>query len=256
MYKILQLSDLHWRVSYPEINDPCFEILRQLPPLWQRLALCRDDLAESGDLPDLVLLTGDITDYGNADDFSLVRKQIREAFPDAALIAFPGNHDKKEDYQNGWLGSFSNRKSLDSLYVLDKIRIVVLDNVKTNDSNGCVAEDQCLWLSECLNSVDRVPCFLAMHHHMLPFQHNMPCASYPEKLCKIISESNIKAVFCGHTHTAYEGMWCGKPYYTAPSFSFKGILDENGILSFSPSCGYTIYTINEEALCANVRYLL
>lgn len=53
---------------------------------------------------DGVLISGDLTENGTADDYRNLRRELERRFPGIPLLVTLGNHDEKSAFREGWLG--------------------------------------------------------------------------------------------------------------------------------------------------------
>jgi hypothetical protein len=89
--RILWLSDIHYLIEYKkELKDGEFKCF-----LSSFLALCKSKNEETAF--DYVLISGDIAQSGEKEEYKLFKKDILdkifEILPDAKLLVIPGNHD-------------------------------------------------------------------------------------------------------------------------------------------------------------------
>lgn len=238
--RILQLTDLHYRRNYPSSEQEYLRLLSACPPLSRRLELCAQRLG--AETLDGILLTGDLTDYGGPDDFADLKAEISRVFPGVPIAATPGNHDKKPAFRTGWVGEPAGDAPWNAVTRLGALTVLSLDSSREGSNEGSLDGAQCIWLSEQLAALSG-PAILTTHFHLLPHQHPMAPAVCHPRLYQLAAQSPLLGVFCGHSHDPYVGFFAGKPYYTAPSFSFRGVRDAENRLSFEPVWGYGLYTI-------------
>lgn len=243
--RILQLTDLHYRMKYPSSDQEYLRLLSACPSLSRRLELClrRPDCRNL----DGILLTGDLTDYGAPEDFASLKREISRFFPGVPVAVTPGNHDGKSAFRTGWTGEAAGDAPWNAVIRLGGLTVLSLDSSREGANDGFIDEAQCVWLAERLEEL-RGPAILITHFHLLSHQHPMNSAAYPSLFFRLVAQSRLLGVFCGHTHDPYAGFFAGKPYYTAPGFSFHGVRDADNGLSFEPVWGYGLYSVQESGI--------
>lgn len=240
--RLLHLTDLHYRTAYPASQEEYLHVLAGAPPMSRRLELCRRRL---GHTPvDGILLTGDLTDYGEAEDFRALRALVDRVFPGIPMAVTPGNHDGEPAFQTGWNGAPASPRPWNRLFWIGPLAVLSLDSSREGSNGGLIDEDQCRWLEEQLAWLGDAPAILITHFHLLPGQHSMPPAAYHPRFFQAAARSRLLGIFCGHAHEPFTGFFAGKPYYTAPSLSFHGVRSAQDALSFGFTCGYGLYTIH------------
>jgi 3',5'-cyclic-AMP phosphodiesterase len=171
--------------------------------------------------PDLVLITGDLTDEGRTVEYEhalelLAQLQIR-------YCVIPGNHDHRERFRSAFVAHRYLPKTGRLHYCLEDmpVRIVALDSSVPNEHHGAIDESGLHWLSETLQA-DRIkPTLVIMHHP--PFQSGIGYLDEyslraPDALREIIQAApNIEAVLVGHVHRHMTHRWAGTLVIACPS---------------------------------------
>ena len=245
MRRFLHISDLHYRNNYSENGFEALIAAKQKP--WVNVADCLNKELQKG--LDFVLITGDLTHEGTAEDYqelSLLLKHLLNAVP---VIPVPGNHDPKEMFQQGLFGC-AEPAPLDTSYTLDGLRIVVLDSGRS--VNGEISKEQIQWLKTLLAEPATEGTLLALHHPLIAEQEGLPCAAYDSELEQVIRESDIIGIFCGHTHRQFFSQFAGKPYFTADSMAFS-MRQEQDLMHFENYAAYTVMQLQNRILSAQVR---
>lgn len=253
MTHLLQISDLHFLRTYPESEAAHLQLLREGSSLARRFEDCARALR--GVSLDGILLTGDLTDYGDAEDYLFLRRYLSQYFPGVPVAATPGNHDVKEAFCTGFADCPASSQPFDACFALPDMGVISLDSSRSETNDGLIDEAQCEWLSDRLKDFSGRPAILITHFHLFEGQHTMSCAAYPERFKTLIAESGLCGIFCGHTHTVYNGYFAGKPYFTAPGFSFHAYHTPDGELVFAPSFGFCLYSFQGETLRSWQTYL-
>ena len=116
--------------------------------------------------PDMIILSGDITDHGYYKEFEEATKYL-EMF-EQPLFAVPGNHDSRNlGYQTfeELIGEKSWKLTMD-----DEITVIGLDSASPDLSSGHVGSPQHMWLDHQLDEcvINEHFSIVVLHHHVVP----------------------------------------------------------------------------------------
>lgn len=253
--RILHLSDIHYRIHYPIVQTGYGKIFQNMTSPLDLLAFCRAHLQEEAKDIDAVLISGDLTEDGSAEDYRELKRTLEEYFPETPIIAALGNHDCKAAFYEGWLNQ-NCTEAYRHVVKLPELQVIVLDNAEPEIyPNGRITEEDCSWLESRLEEAEKQPVLLMMHHQILNSDVVQPC-SYPPRFEKIVEKENIIGICCGHTHHYCKGMIANKPYYIASGMSFIGLSNgKDRTVLFQERYGYNYYVIEngqiqaEEMVC-------
>jgi len=194
------------------------------------LRRCVESINSFRPLPDVVLLSGDVTH-----NFSKVEAEYaadilsRLAMP---LFVVPGNHDDRETLADvfGPAKCPQNRDGFAD-YVIEEypLRIIALDTLDVGKAGGQMNASQLDWLRARLDEAPEKPTLIFAHHP--PLKLGVPetdedgfVAAKP--LGKLIAQyTNIERFLCGHVHLHTNTRWCGTIVTTAPSIGMQLTLD-------------------------------
>lgn len=192
MRTILHVSDPHFGRSDPEI----------IGQFVQTCGLIR---------PDLVVISGDITQNANVEEFHEARAFLA-ALHDSGIKYFiiPGNHDIEpfhrplerafhhyERYQE-YISYETEPRYLDS-----EIAIASIDTVrKTKLINGSISQHQVDRTTKWFASIDRAVVRIVVTHHPLdlPGGTMLPLAAHAERAVRGLASSRIDLFLAGHHH--------------------------------------------------------
>lgn len=220
---IAQLSDLH---------------LRAHPPAGARvdtlalLRACLDDLTRRDPAPDLLLLTGDLSDAGSAADYELLRTLLEPLHLPVLLLA--GNHDDRSALRRIFSGdahAHLQQHPVFVQYVVEQqgLRLIALDTVVSGQPHGELCEQRLQWLAQTL-AASATPTVLAMHHP--PFDtglHEMDGMGLrhgaAELEALLLRHPQVQAVLCGHLHRCVHTRFAHTVALTAPSTAHQIALE-------------------------------
>lgn len=184
MTLIAHISDLH--VSASSFDEEMFMLAAQ----------------EINNLdPDMIILTGDLTDNGYYTEFEQVKKYL-EAF-DAPLFAVPGNHDARNlGYQTfeELIGEKSWKLTMDDIFT-----VVGLDSSSPDEDKGHIGTPQHMWLDHQLDEcvINENFSIVALHHHVVPIPQTgreRNVLSDAGDILKTLTGHEVDLVLSGHKH--------------------------------------------------------
>ncbi|CAN0602934.1 unnamed protein product, partial [Ectocarpus sp. 12 AP-2014] len=115
-------------------------------------------------MPDLVILTGDVTDGGSAEEYDHARELLAPLRP--PLIALPGNHDRRDTFREAFSLYMDLPRSGHLSYVEDRfpLRLVMIDDTVPGERHGEISTELLAWLGRTLAAQANKPTLVAMHH--------------------------------------------------------------------------------------------
>jgi 3',5'-cyclic-AMP phosphodiesterase len=231
--RFVQISDLHIGGLF---KQDAFDIM---------VNEINDDLK-----PDVIIISGDLTDDGLIFQFEQARNEIKKLKCNN-LIIFPGNHDYRH---TGYLlfKKFFPIAGSDGPKVYEyknegnNYQTVVLTTIGTaipDRDEGEVGHRQNLWLNNILKKYDnnyqhnndnrQIYKIVAMHHHLIAIPDtgytNVVGISDAGDVLRTCLKNNVDLVICGHKHRPW--LWnlgTMKIAYagTACSWRYRGVFED------------------------------
>lgn len=180
--------------------------------------------------PDVVLLTGDLTDAGLPEEYALLRQILAPLR--CPVYAIPGNHDARAAMRAG----FADHRYLPIgegfiQYVIDDhpVRLVGLDSVIPGDAAGELCAARLAWLEAVLAAAPSRPTVLFLHHP--PFDTGIAhmdkiglagAAAFADLVKR---HPQVERVLAGHLHRSIQTRWAGTLASTAPSSAHQVSLE-------------------------------
>ncbi len=179
--RIVQISDLH------------LESLNFVPE-WAKNVLSMVNSVG----PDIVLVTGDLTDDGYAWEYEIAKTYL-DRIETKHLMVVPGNHDVRNEGDKLFEEIFQTRFPQ---YKDDKVVILGTDSTEPDIDDGRIGRAGCAYIKEVLSPRKEIK-ILAMHHHLIPIpgtgrERNIPVDA--GDVLKLCIESGVDIVFSGHKH--------------------------------------------------------
>jgi len=178
--------------------------------------------------PDALLLTGDLTESGDAEAYAHLADILAAARMPVYLL--PGNHDAREALRDAFPGHdhLPPEGFLHYAVTLGPLRLVVLDTLIPGAGDGELCAERLAWLEARLVESPTVPTVLAMHHPPIPMGMNMDRHRLrePAALAALLGRHpQVRRILCGHVHRHVEGMLGGVPVSACPGTAHQVALD-------------------------------
>lgn len=193
---IAQLTDLHVR---PE-GVPAYRVA-ETNMLTER-ALRR--VAALRPAPDVVIITGDLTDCGLASEYVLLAGMLQRNLSMPVYVV-PGNHDRREVLLASMPGTRSMAGGFVQYAVEDlPARIIMLDTVVPGAGHGELCQQRLDWLDRTLAEKPDVPTLIGMHHP--PFRCGIAhmdviALREPGRFVEVVARHRqVQRIVCGHHH--------------------------------------------------------
>lgn len=224
-YTIVQLSD-------PHIPGAGF--------LFDRIDACArvqasvEMMAAAGCRPDVLILSGDVANQGEAEAYVRLRPVIDAALRrlGAKLLVAPGNHDDVALLRAHLLGRAPARGPLDEVLRVGGLRLIGMDSSVPGEVHGELDEAQLEALAGELAEPAADGTVLVVHHP--PIWSTTPMSELvalrePQRLGAVIRGSDVRLVLSGHTHRVSAGTFAGVPVWISPSTGSQAdVLARNG----------------------------
>jgi len=219
---VAQVSDLHIKargqLSYRVVDTAAM------------LSACVAHLNALPQRPNVVAFTGDLVDFGRAEEYAVLRELIAPLVMPCYLI--PGNHDERETLRAAFPDHAYLREGGEFIqYSIDAhpLRIVGIDTVVPGQSGGDLCARRLAWLDETLAAKPAAPTVLLLHHP--PFRTfighmDEQGLQNAEGLAEVVRRHpQVERLLCGHLHRPIEARFAGTIACTAPSPAHQVTLD-------------------------------
>lgn len=151
--------------------------------------------------PDMIILTGDITDQGYYRDFIQATEYL--SLFDSPLFAVPGNHDSRNlGYQTfeELIGERSWKLTKDDDFV-----VIGLDSSSPDIDSGNIGRPQQVWMDSQLDDcvINEKFTVVALHHHVIPIPETgreRNVLSDAGDILKTLITHEVDLVLAGHKH--------------------------------------------------------
>jgi 3',5'-cyclic AMP phosphodiesterase CpdA len=224
---IAQITDIH--IGFDPDAKP--EELNRI-----RFRAVLDRLIKAPNAPDLLVLSGDLTDRGDAESFTKTAAMLSKRGFD--LLPMVGNHDTRKELLRAFPDCPIAPADKDGFvhYVVERegLRIICLDTLEEGRHGGAFCDKRRDWLRSQLEQSD-LPCVLFMHHPPIisgiDWMDPAPGEPWMTNIADAIAghERKIQAIHCGHLHRPISTQFCGVPLSVTPSVAPLVSLDLRAI---------------------------
>jgi 3',5'-cyclic AMP phosphodiesterase CpdA len=171
--------------------------------------------------PAAVMVTGDCTDGGTAEEYELFRELVRPL--PMPVYVLPGNHDRRERMLSVFGAQGQSALYGFVQYVVDAgpLRLVALDTHVPGSDEGELCAERLRWLDERLAEAPERPTLLFMHHPPVPCGMEVLDAMglrHPERLGEVVARHpQVEVIAAGHIHCILTRRFHGTIAVTAAS---------------------------------------
>jgi len=148
--------------------------------------------------PDIVLVTGDLTENGLMSEFQTASKELKKLKAEKILYV-SGNHDYRS---TGYL-LFKEFFPFSQVTEINDVVITILSSARPDRDDGEVGHRQNLWLENTLEKYKDKVKIVAIHHHIIPVPDTgadqITIVDAGDVLRSLI-KSKVNLVLCGHRH--------------------------------------------------------
>jgi Icc protein len=213
MQRVVQLTDLHLQTDpatlYKGINaddhlQQCLAWIMALKPL-----------------PDLLLLTGDLSHQGSQSAYQRLHGMLQET--GIAHLWLAGNHDNKavmESIYGAPVGPLRQQ-------LLGDWQLLLLDsNYQSDDrGGGSISVVDLQQLQYRLQQLAIQPTLVVLHHNPVPvqshWQDEIMLVNGTDLVRLLQPHQQVKAVICGHVHQVLDRVVYGRRFLAAPATSVQ-----------------------------------
>ncbi|OYY76259.1 MAG: phosphodiesterase [Sphingomonas sp. 28-62-20] len=215
---IAQITDLH--IGFvPNTPDE---------PNRQRLDQVLTTLIDGPNRPDLLMVTGDITDRGDEESYArLAAILARCPFP---VYPCMGNHDDRRHFSRYFPQVAFRDGFVHYCIKLNGLRLIVLDTLEPGRHGGAFCPTRARWLRTQLDADRTTPTVIVMHHPPIDAGIAWMSGGADEPWVSrfraaIAGHDQIRAIWCGHLHRPIAASWHGMTVTVCPASAAQLALD-------------------------------
>lgn len=186
------------------------------------LARTLDAVRRAHPRPSAIVVTGDLTDFGEPDAYRRIRAAIEPVAADLGcpIVWVAGNHDERPAMRAGLLDEPPSEEPITGVWDLDGLRLVALDSSVPGWHHGDIDGAQREWLAGVLAEPAPHGTLLAMHHPPLPAHvplFDILELQHQDELADVLRGTDVRGILAGHLHYSCSGMFAGIPVSVASS---------------------------------------
>jgi 3',5'-cyclic AMP phosphodiesterase CpdA len=215
-YLLVQISDIHLTTNgtLPPGVRPRDNLVRALGVL-----------ESSGMRPDVILLTGDLANSGDAACYDDLRALVAgSAKPSHATVVYlPGNHDDRPAFRRHLL-DLDGDAPVNQAHWHDGLRVIALDSIVPGHDHGALPDEALDYLRAELATPAPDGTILALHHPPItsPIKPMAAIALRdPGRLRDVIEGTDVRLIVAGHSHHEALGVLGTTPVWVSPATAYR-----------------------------------
>jgi 3',5'-cyclic AMP phosphodiesterase CpdA len=208
---IAQMTDIH--IGFAPDEKP-----EELNRIRFRATLRR--LLEGPNKPDMLVLSGDVTDRGDLESFEKLASDLADVpFPVWPMV---GNHDTRDALLEVFPQVALDGGFLQYAVEGHGLRVLLLDTLELGRHAGAFCEARAAWLTAQLDAAPDTPTLIFMHHPPvvsgIEWMDPEPGEQWIQRFgAAVEGRRQIVAIHCGHLHRPLATMFRGIPLGVTPS---------------------------------------
>ena len=213
--KLLQFTDIH-------LTTPGHTIGGRDPN--QNFSKALQHAMELHSDAEAVFITGDLSDWGESDDYQRLREEI-DKLPMPVHLCI-GNHDDRQTFLKEFPDLAGEGGFVQSVVTLSIGEAILLDTWGPESHAGHFCKERANWLQAQLEELDG-PVWLFMHHNPVPTQVK-PMDEIMLLNSDLFGETikpfkdKISHIFHGHCHLPLSGTFHGIPFFAPRGTNHAG----------------------------------
>lgn len=225
---IAQMTDIH--IGFAPDEKP--EELNRT-----RFRATLDRIIEGPNRPDMLVLSGDITDHGDLASFTKTAALLADCpFPIWPMV---GNHDTREALVEAFPQVRLDAGFLHYAIEAEGLRVLLLDTLEYGRHGGAFCEARAAWLAAQLDAAPETPTLIFMHHPPvisgIGWMDPGPDEAWITRFGAVLEgRGQILAIHCGHLHRPLATTFRGIPLCVTPSVAPLVAMDLRPVVADAP----------------------
>jgi 3',5'-cyclic AMP phosphodiesterase CpdA len=207
---IAQISDLHIG----------FERARPDEPNLRRLHRVLDRILALDPLPDLLIASGDLTEYGDEESYGVLAHALSRCPMPVHLMT--GNHDLRAPLSRVFPDTPIVEGFVQQVIEGAELRLILLDTLEEGRHGGAFCEIRAGWLAARLAEAPTKPTLIFLHHPPqsvgIPWMDPAPGEPWIARLnAALDGHAQVIGLVSGHVHRSSHTSWSRLPLTICPS---------------------------------------
>ena len=208
---IAQMTDIH--IGFAPEEKP--EELNRV-----RFRVTLERLLDGPNKPDMLVLSGDLTDRGDIESFEKLAADLGQV--PFKVWPMVGNHDTREALLEVFPDVGLDGGFLQYAVEGEGLRVLLLDTLELGRHAGAFCEERAAWLTAQLDAHPDTPTLIFMHHPPvvsgIDWMDPDPNEGWVQRFgATVEGRRNILAIHCGHLHRPLATSFRGIPLHVTPS---------------------------------------
>lgn len=239
--KFVHLTDTHMNAPGKDGQFAKFQLADKVVQVFRHIE-------ETGIAPAFVLITGDLSHEGDAEDYAHIRKLLDEGSEriGAPVHVVLGNHDHRGPFREGYLGEQPSEEPYYYSHTIDGLRLIGLNTQVPGSHNGNLDETQFSWLKQELQTSAPKGTVIGLHHPLLSIGGVLGdhILANREQVGQALSGTDVVAVLAGHVHSNNIGSYHGVLNVAAAGTAFAGEMADAEHFRMVDACSYNIVSVS------------
>mgnify|MGYP000682756583 FL=1 len=186
----------------------------------QRLRAVLDAIAGGPNQPDLVVLSGDLTNQGAPQSYARLAGILGQY--DLPFHLMVGNHDARGAFRAAVADVPVHDGFIQYELPLAGLRLIVLDTIEPGRHGGAFCAARAAWLRARLDADPHTPVLIAMHHPPIvsgiDWMDGSGSEAWIARFAAVIAgRSQVRGIIAGHLHRAVHTTVAGVPLTVCPA---------------------------------------
>lgn len=194
--------------------------------------------------PDVVLITGDLSDCGLIEEYELLKTMLKKLPMPVYMV--PGNHDRRDTLKTvfaDWPSVVSDPEFVQCVVDDFPVRLIGLDTLTPGSGAGALCEQRLAFLERALAADTEKPVVIFMHHapFLTGIRHmdEIGLTEGAGRLAELVRQhGKVERILLGHYHRAIDTLFAGTLATVAPGVAHQVAFDldpaHEGALVFEP----------------------
>jgi Icc protein len=241
-------------IMFAHLTDTHVNVLGKTPlfsiDAGAKLRAAFAELGKLSEKPAFVVISGDLTQDGDVEDYKFLRQLIDE---EQATLGVPvhlalGNHDSRPFFREGYLNEEPSEESYYYSFMHEGLRVIMLNTQVPGAHGGRLDEEQLVWLKDELAAPAPSGTIVVLHHPVVETpseQMDSHLLDNPQDLANVIAGTDVIGLLSGHIHFNSIGLFHSIPSAAGTGVAFGLDPTTKESMKFIDNSGYNLVLVKE-----------